>query len=441
VQRWEEASPEPAQGAALVWLMVAVLSAFTAVAAAHPGLRLVDFLSFAARARRLPDGVDLVQALYPIGYPGALLGGQALTGDVLVAGKAIAVLAGVGIVAVTARLVGVAGALFVALSPAVLTWATTEGTDAPAAALLLTALACGARGKGGWAGLALGGALLCRYTAIAALPVLLLAMSGGLRARRDLLVVLALATVPHWGLALWTSAPLLPDQGSNLAIAQGQGPPGSGGPWLRWWFGVVRAWRDATGDWEVRLGLLGLLFGLVRRQRFALLLVLLLAAHLAGIGLYFSKPRLVFPATLCALVGVAYLLPRRPLLVLAVAMGLSSLPAALDQDGEEEMVARGAALVADLPAPVLSSSPWLYQRVDGWLQPAVNLKLMGDSHSFDPAALWSRGRAGGFRHVALETGRVRPQYPGLQGLLRGTPPSGFRVVARQGGWTVLELVD
>jgi hypothetical protein len=410
-----------------------------AVGAAHPGLRLVDFLSFAVRARRLLSGDDLVNGLYPVGYPALLWAVQALVGDVLLAGKLLSALAGALAVFAVARLVGAGAGLAVLASAPLLTFGSTEGTDAPAAALLLLALLAGARGRGALAGLALGGALLCRYTAAAGLPVLLLAMGGGWRARRDLLLVLLAATAPHWALAAWTGLPLLPDQGINQAIGASGGPPGGAGPWMRAWVGFRRAGADALLTWPARLGLLGLLWGLLQRRREAALLSLLVLLHLLGLSLYFSKARLVLPAALCLVAGLGFLLPRRLLLPLALGFGLGAFPRALDPDGEEAMAARGVALVEGLPGPLLSSSPWLYQREGGWLLPAVNLKRLRDDRGLDPAGLWGLARGGGFRHVALEAGRVPGQFPLLRVLLRDGAPPGFRVVARQGGWTVLAV--
>ena len=111
------------------------------LAAAHPTLRFVDFLSFSNRARRLAQGQDWVNGLYPVGYPALLLGSRLALGDVLVAGKLLSVLAGVIAAWSASRLTHPAAVMVMAATGVFLTWGSSEGTDMMAAALALAALA------------------------------------------------------------------------------------------------------------------------------------------------------------------------------------------------------------------------------------------------------------------------------------------------------------
>ncbi|MBK9369636.1 MAG: hypothetical protein IPN01_25620 [Deltaproteobacteria bacterium] len=260
----------------------------------HPTLRQVDFIGFSVRAERLWGGAaldsDLLNTLYPVGYP-ALLGlGQRLCGDVLWAGKGLAVLAGAGLVGVTARWLGVGAALWALATPMVLEFGAVEGTDMPAAALSLAALATAAR-RPALSGAFLGAAILCRYTALAAAPVALWLTP----ARGRLLLTLTLTLAPHWGVALWQGRSPLPDQSMNMAI--GAGGPGQAPSAVE---ALQRAVLGALEPWTAKLGALGLLVGLWRRDRRAWALSLWGLFHVVGLSLAFSTPR----ACLCALWSV-----------------------------------------------------------------------------------------------------------------------------------------
>ncbi|MBK7761529.1 MAG: hypothetical protein IPI35_35040 [Deltaproteobacteria bacterium] len=139
----------------------------------------------------------------------------------------------------TARWLGVGAALWALATPMVLEFGAVEGTDMPAAALSLAALATAAR-RPALSGAFLGAAILCRYTALAAAPVALWLTP----ARGRLLLTLTLTLAPHWGVALWQGRSPLPDQSMNMAI--GAGGPGqapsaveafSAPRWARWSLG------------------------------------------------------------------------------------------------------------------------------------------------------------------------------------------------------------
>lgn len=416
-------------------LALGVGLALAVIAAAHPGLRFVDFLSFANRAFRLREGQDLVNGLYPIGYPALLLGGRLLLGDVLVAGKALAVLAGLGAALAARRAAGTGPALAMAALPAFLAWGSTEGTDLPAAALGLAAVALAGE-RPALAGLLCGLGCLMRYTGIAALPaVLLLAPSRG-RA----LGAFALATLPHWGLALALGLPLLPDQSQNMAIGAGGPRPGPGGLLAHLPGSAARAAWEAWGSPWGALGLAGLLVGILRRERVAGGLLLWAALHVLGVALAFSNARLVLPATLAAGLGLGWLLPARarPWLVLPAALAiLAQLPAALRVDADERALAEVAATPA--PAPTLSTSPLYHQRRDGWLLGAANVRALGgDPRRLSPEALLQAARARGFRSLAVEAGRIG-SFPALSPLLRDPPPEGYTLLVRAGSWRVYAL--
>lgn len=417
--RWLRAAP----------VLVAALT-LGGLALAHPGLRFVDFLSFAGRARRLLDQQDLVNGLYPVGYPALLLGARLALGDVLVAGKLLSVLAGVLAAWAAARLTHPAVALALVATPVFLTWGSTEGTDLLAAALALASLATVERPA--LAGALLGAACLTRYTGIAALPAVLLLTRG--RA----LPTFALATAPHWLTALILHMPVMPDQSGNMAIGAGPGP---GAPlWVRWPAGAERAAVDAFGTIWAGLGLVGLLVGSLRRQRPAMGLLSLALLHVAGVGLAFSNSRLVLPATLAATLGWAWLVPerRRPWLALAALALIFQLPGQARVDPDERALAEISAVPA--PEPVLTTNPLYHQRIDGWLASGIVLRSLGaDPRRLDPSALSELAERRGFRAVAIEAGRVSATYPKLSPLARGPAPAGYTLLAETGPWRVFRL--
>ncbi|MFT5683814.1 MAG: hypothetical protein ACI8RZ_004746, partial [Myxococcota bacterium] len=429
-------------------MVAAVLLAV--IAASHPDLRFVDFIGFATRARLLPDGSDLINPLYPVGYPAALLVGKGLVGDVLIAGKALAVLAGAGAVWAVSRWISPWAGLWMLCSAAMLEWGATEGTDMAAASLSLGGLLA-VRSRPGLAGAMLGAAFLARYTAIAALPVALIFSSR----RRSVAAMFALITAPHWGCALWLGTSVLPDQSSNFAIGGARGgllsmetlrrlPHGLGRAALA----VVELPREgggggppglATMDRTMLAGLAGLVVGLLRRDWRAAALVLLTLLHLAGVGMAFVNPRLVLPATLCVVLGVAWLVPRRLLIPAAVVALWLNLPAAREPSVVSSSLAKITVQCDELEGPILTSSPWFHTRTNGWIESGILLRRLGDSRRLDPATLRSRALAWEVHHVALDIGRVRASYPGLSLLARGKDVEGFVEIAKSPGWRVYRL--
>jgi len=424
----------------------------------HPELRLVDFVAFAGRARRVLGGLDLLSPRYPVGYP-ALLGlGKLALGDVLVAGKVLAVAAGVGAVLVTGRWLGLMSGLWLLVQFPLLGAASTEGTDLPALALALGALAlafpaagarrAGADRKGVHAGLLAGAlsgaAMMMRYPAALVLPVVLLGVSlrhprGG-RALGLALLGLVLVTAPHWLTALYTGAPLMPAVAENAAIGAG---PQAVDALHRFWPGLRRALGLALAAWPARLGALGLLIGLLRRDRRAAALTLWGLLHLVLLGFFFSNPRLVLPATVAASLGVAFLVPRFVLLPLAGAVLWWTAPAAWQSAPGTRPLQQIVAAADGLPGPVASTSPWFYlRRSDGWLDAPVLIKraaLPGATPgSVTPESLVTWGQQQGIHLVVVDTGRVARTYPGLRPLL-SEPQPGLVELARSSGWRLLSL--
>lgn len=419
-------------------MVVVALVTLAWAAAAHPGLRFVDFLSFSNRARRLQDGQDLVHGLYPVGYPAILLALQKVVGDVLVAGKGLAVAAGAGASLAAGLLVGPGGAAWMLGSPEFLRWGSTEGTDLPAVALGLAALAAASRGRPGAAGALAGLACLCRYTGLAVVPAVLWLSP----ARWRTLAFFVAFTAPHWGLAVALGRSPLPSQEGNLAIG---GAVGWSEALRRWPEGTLRAGRAALAGWPTWVGGLGLLIGLVRRERAALALGAWAALHVAGIGLVFSNTRLVLPTTLALCLGAGWLLPTRlrpGLLLVSAALLFRALPAARQPDPGEAALAAISAEMRDLPGPWLCTNPSFYTTRGGWLESGVLLKnLGGDPRRLSPTALRELGLARGFQGVVIDVGRVRATWPGLIPLLATQPPPGFARIREASGWRALVWVD
>lgn len=413
-----------------------------AAAAPHAGLRFVDFLFFAERAERMPTDWARVEPLYPGGYPALLSALHGLTGDVLLGGKLLSVVAGLLAVSALGVLGGPGLALWGLGQAALLQWSATEGTDLPAAACGLAALAAAHRRQPALAGALAGAGCLLRYTGVLALPAVLLTLPGGrLRAGGAFL----LSTAPHWLLALLTGQSPWPDQSYNLAIAAGH-PTAlwSMDTLLRWPSGVQGAVRAV--DPIALVGLVGLLWPgrrAVRRLRWGL--GLWAGLHLSAFGLAFSNPRLVLPATLALLAGAVGL--PRPLVGLA-GIGLAGIgllvvhlgPARALDDAERELQ-RVVPAVASLEGPFLTTDPWVYQRrPDGWLRAGVPIRaLRGDPRAMDPNIVVQEARRLGLGGLVVDKGRVLRSYPGLASLLGKTDHPGLERVYDKRGWVVYRL--
>lgn len=434
-------------------LLLTLLTLF-ALAQAHPGLRFVDFISFAERAQRLWEGQDLLNGRYPVGYP-ALLALLSPPLGALVAGKALSVAGAVLAVFAVHRWLGPFAALWLLVQPAFLAWGSTEGTDMLALSLALLALSLVERGPAWAVGALAGAAAMMRYPAAAVLPVLLLglAIAPGPRARRlgECLGAFLLLSSPHWAGALLGLGPLLPEAGENTAIGMGDGPPA---PALERWFQGLRVagagllWSGTPPEppqlsWPVVLGLAGLSLGLLRRDLRALLLLLLAAAHLAVLGFFFSNERLALPLSVPLLLGVAFL-PRALPLLAAVGLSLLSLPRAFQVDPAAQAREEIVAAASQLGEPVASSSPWFYlHRQDGFIESGTLLREAVPAGAtpgqLSPTMLRAWAQGSGVRYVALDLGRVHRTFPGLRPLLRGST-DGFREVAAAPGWRLLEIL-
>ena len=416
-------------------LATAVLLA--GLAALHPGLRFVDMISFSTRAEALQHGARLVDGLYPVGYPALLLVVRWVVGDVLIAGKLLSVLAGAGLVAGATRWLGWRAGVWLAAQAGVLIWGATEGTDLLAASCMLAAVALAPRSP--VAGVLLGLACLTRYTAVAALPILLLLTPD----RGRFLLALVATTSPHWALALVTGVSPLPTQDLNASIGAGHASTlWSWDTLQRWPIGVARAAQAAFVDVPTWLGLLGLGVGLWQRDRRALGLAGLAAGVLLLIGLGFANPRLVLPATLAIAAGAIWI-PGRWTLVpaAAVAAALAYTPAT-DADPSAELVADAVTATASLEGPLLANSPWFHQRQDGWLVPGVQLTtLVRDPGTLTPSGLAELARAQGFRYIVLDLVRTRRSFPLLAPLLAVPVPDGWELVDKPRGWRILKHTD
>lgn len=386
------------------------------------------------RARTLlTPAAQWVDPLYPLGYPAALRVGHALTGDVLLVGKALSVAGGVLAVAALARWVSPWAGLWLLAQPVLMRWGTTEGTDTIAAALSISALAA-ARSAPRAAGLLLGLGCLTRYTAVTAAPLVWWLST----ARAGTLAAFLLATAPHWAVALLLGAPLLPDQSANIAIGGHTGsllsPRFLAELPRRMWMSTFAAVHDPG----TVVGAVGLLIGMVLRDRRAWALAGAAALHLAAVSLAFSNDRLVLPATLMIAAGAAWSLPRWWLLLPAAVASaqLRALPLARDVS---PTVASLSKVVAEVEAealegPFLTTSPWFYQQEEGWVVSGVLVRrIPGDPRRLTPQAARAWALEAGIPHFAVDVGRVRRSYPGLAPLLR-QPPAGYRKVGQSPGW-------
>ena len=405
------------------------LAVVVAVGLAHPGPRFVDFIGFSARARQLPEA--LVDPLYPIGYPVLLRLLKPLCGDVLLAGRALSTAGAVLLVALFQRRLGTVPAAAIAATAGWMTFGSTEGTDMLAAALTLGALT-----HSGWrAGALLGAALLVRYSAIAAVPVVL--MTRDWRTWVAALVV----TAPHWLIALFTGGSLLPDQQANIAIGA------AGGPGMWSWHTVERLpmgiWL-AVRDMEplAWVGALGLLTGLrdPRGQPSSARRLLAFAVlHVVMLGIVFSRPRLALPATLALAAGCAWLLRWRwtPLLLLLPAGW--NLSESLRSTPQEQSLRPILEATTTLEGTFLSTSPWFCTREQGWLVPAKNMRELGNPRTVTPdrVARWSIDH--GIDYVVVDVGRIPASWPRLHPLMLGEAPAGLTVELQVGDWTVYRV--
>ncbi|MFO7653756.1 MAG: glycosyltransferase family 39 protein [Candidatus Krumholzibacteriia bacterium] len=176
------------------WATLAVIAVWALVAArlsyANPTIGLTDVFGFIPRAESLSlsDASAWVDGLYPLGYPLLLRAVAAVVTDYELAGRIIALLAGILGLFMVARIartlfearVALLAVLFCATNPSYLRFATTSGTDLAAVAVLLVAMAYAvsyaltrSRDQLVVAGFALGVAYLFRYTALIMVPPIL----------------------------------------------------------------------------------------------------------------------------------------------------------------------------------------------------------------------------------------------------------------------------
>lgn len=408
-------------------------------AAAHPALRFVDFVRFSERARDLRAGAHLTDRLYPVGYPALIAVLAPAVGSALTAGKAVSVGAAALLAGVVARRLGAGAALWVLSGQAVLLAGTTEGTDLPALALALAAVLSADRPTR--AGVLLGAALLMRYTAVAAVPVVV-ALSPD---RRRTVTALVVATAPHWAVALATGGNLLPDQRENLTIAAGAPVPLlSWDTARRWPGGFGRAITDGVGGAVVGLGALGFVPALIRRDRRAAGVLAYGLLHAAALGLGFANARLALPVGACVALGAAWLVPGPLLAALALGVGAWNLRLPAENDAEAARAGGVAELLRahpELPGPVVATSPWFY-RYDGvWIEGGIQLSGLRGGPAMSPGVLAERVRSAGAVVVALDTARTRRQSPGLDALLSSRAPVGWEAVGSPRGWHVWRLAS
>lgn len=222
---------------------------------AHERVTLInsDFFSFARRMDRLgsaPWQETWVDGLYPVGYPYLVKFVAGFTGGYAPAARLISAFSGwMGLVALWVlanrlggRILAAGTVLLTGLNHWYLTFATSEGTDMPATGLLLVALAIAStpslrRQHLIALGAILGAAYLVRYTALLALPALVLvwALEDRFRWKPILQKVLwvglvfAVVSSPQW-IASWMvrGTPLYNTQHLNIWYAiEG------GGKWWR----------------------------------------------------------------------------------------------------------------------------------------------------------------------------------------------------------------
>ena len=432
----------------------------------HPGLRLVDFLSFTARAERILRGEDLVHALYPAGYPFALGLLQQVVNP-LTAGRVLSIGGGVLAVVAAARWMGPVAALFLLVQPGLLTYGSTEGTDVLAMGLGLAALAARAEDRPALAGGLAGLAALTRYTTAALLLALLLPTTTRTRSEqlRDIgLGVLAfvVTTAPHWATALAIGSDLLPDQSRNMAI--GANSPVHGldlGTLLRLPSGLASTAPWVLSGPAVGLGLAALAIVLLvphklrHRLRLhpgdrldAIRLMIWGGVHTLLVAVAFANTRLVLPSRLAFALGVALLLRRRPrlLALLTLPLALWTLPAAWQIDPAEARLAGVVNILGELEGPLarghfLTTDPWVHRQVGGALESGTPMREVGgDPRQITPRQVAEHARLLGYALVVVDVGRVQRTYPALAPLLEDPPSTELlRPVGRCPGYRVFAV--
>ena len=110
--------------------------------------------------------------------------------------------------------------------------------------------------------------------------------------------------------------------------------------------------------------------------------------------------------------------------------------------------AQAQALAQELPGPLLSSTPWIYQVRDGWLEQSIPLReaahdaerghALGD-HAIGPEQVRAFALQRGIRTLILDTARVGSTYPSMRPMLRPSPPEGFSRSAEAPGWGFLQV--
>ena len=406
--------------------------------ASRHGLHFVDIIGFSRRGAELAARMPPSDGLYPLGYPGLLVLGHAAGLGVLTTARALSVLFGVMLVALTAARLGAAAGLWLLVSAPLLAWATTEGSDLPAAGLALGAVLTAAHPR--LAGLLLGGALCLRWTAAAWIPAVLLAADPG--HRRTLLVFALAGTAPHWLASAWCGTLVLPNQELNLAMAAGPGaPPAAAGTLAalqRIPAGLGRTLPHVLPDPATRVGA-GLLivscFASCRDaharadRRLAMALVLGATLHSFALAAVFANARLALPATLAATLGLPLLLLRGSgggvivaaagalLMAGAAWTGWRTLPALAIPAPEVELVAALQAALTNLESPsarpVIANSALAHTDSDGWLQPGIQLGGLRVTPRTTPDALGDLADARGLSVLVLDPTRHRRDHVGL----------------------------
>jgi hypothetical protein len=395
--------------------------------ALHPNVRFVDFIAFCDRARGLPAG--LVDPLYPLGYVAALRALTEALGNSLLAGRALSLLGGGLLIHVLSARLGHIAAACVGVTLGFLAWGSTEGTDMLAAALAISAVL-----QKDWkAGALLGAALMVRYSALAAVPVVLFSRDW----KRWLALVVC--TAPHWAVALVTGEALLPDQSANLQIgAQGAAPLLSADTLRRFPMGFWLAFRHMEPvAW---VGALGLIIG-CRSDPRARKLLAFAVLHLALLAVVFSRPRLALPATLAMACGGAWLLrwrwsPLVLLLPLAFNLRIAWLPVP-----QELTITPAVNAAAHLEGIFLSSNPWFHGWDEGWVTRARSLREAGPPPTVTPDTLSVYAKDHGIDHIVLDGGRVMATWPRLEPMLKGQEIEGLeRIDIDAPGWRVYRVV-
>lgn len=424
-------APPPATVIAAVVALAALGLAL--LGAEWPGVRHVDFVQFSGRARALAQGERLFDGLYPAGYPAALLVLALACRDALVAGKVMSVLAGAGLTGAVARWLGVPAALWLAVQVAFQQWATTEGTDLPAAALSLAAVLTAADRRPILCGVLCGLGCMARYTGAAAVPVVL-ALS------RDRRTVLALAAVvaPHFlGAAIEGQWPW-PRQELNLAIGAAAAGPGQG-PIANY---VETAWRGfglCFPDWASRIAVVGFLPALATKDRRAIGLLGFAVAHVLLVSIAFTNPRVIMPAHLALVLGGAWLVPQGlgfvAVQVVCVAVfGVRNVQAQLSREERPDpTIGFGEPLPEGKWA---SNNARFYSREGPWLVPAAQLDGLGLPAGAPVETIHRALVRERFDYVAIDSASNR-QFPVLTWPLPAE--AGFEAIGRGGYWTAYRV--